>query len=166
MPASTSCTLTVKVTSNTPGIYTDASGIVTTPIALNTSAPAATLTVLTAQCVLDLDGDGVIDPLTDGLILIRAMSGLTGPSATAGGVGSSPGRSTWNAISPYINPAFLDIDGDTFVDSKTDGLMLLRMMFKLSGDVVTANAVGANATRTNWTAIRDYVNTQCGTNFN
>ncbi len=166
VPASTNCIITVKVTSSTPGIYSDASGSLTTPIALNTAAGSATLTVLTAQCVLDLDGDGVIDPLTDGLILIRAMAGLSGPNAIAGGIGSSPSRSTWNAISPYINPAFLDIDGNSAVDSKTDGLMLLRMMFKLSGDAVTNNAVGVGATRANWPAIRDYVNTQCGTSFN
>lgn len=166
IPASGTCTYSVTVTSNTLGIYTDASGSVTTPIALNSAAVSATLTVTTAQCFLDLDGDGIVDPATDGLILYRTMAGLSGPPAVAGGVGTSPSRSTWNAIRPYINLPLFDIDGNGVTDAKTDGLMLMRMMLKMSGNAVIANAVGAGATRSSWIAIRDYVNTQCGTSFN
>ncbi|MBK7473243.1 MAG: hypothetical protein IPI73_24065 [Betaproteobacteria bacterium] len=48
-------------------------------------------TQLTA-CSLDVDGNGGIDALTDGLILIRAMFGLTGTSVTNGVIGSGSPR--------------------------------------------------------------------------
>ena len=156
----------MTVTSNTPGVYNDASGGVTTPIALNSTAVTATLTVLTAQCVLDLDGNGSINMATDGLMLLRAMAGLPGATVIAGGVGASAARTTWDAIRPYINPTFYDLDGNGVVDPATDGLMLLRMMLGLSGNAVIANAIGANPTRGTYAAIRSYVNTQCGTSFN
>ena len=166
IPASATCNYVVTVTSNTPGVYNDASGGVTTPIALNSTAVTATLTVLTAQCVLDLDGNGSINMATDGLMLLRAMAGLPGATVIAGGVGASAARTTWDAIRPYINPTFYDLDGNGVVDPATDGLMLLRMMLGLSGNAVIANAIGANPTRGTYAAIRSYVNTQCGTSFN
>jgi hypothetical protein len=166
IPAAGNCTFTVTVTSNTPGIYADASGGVTTPIALNSAAVSATLIVQTAQCVLDVDGNGRVDPATDGLILFRAMAGLTDAAAIAGGIGATPTRSTWNTIRPYINLSLLDVDGDGVVRADTDGLLLLRMMFKMTGNAVIANAVGIGASRPGWPAIRDYVNLQCGTSFN
>ena len=45
VPATTTCTYSVTVTSSTVGSYPDASGALTTPIALNTAAASATLTV-------------------------------------------------------------------------------------------------------------------------
>jgi len=45
VPALASCTYKVHVTSSTSNAYVDASGAVTTPIALNTTAQSATLTV-------------------------------------------------------------------------------------------------------------------------
>ena len=41
--------------------------------------------------------------LLDGLIIIRAMFGLTGTSATAGAIGPGATRTTWAAIQPYLN---------------------------------------------------------------
>jgi len=54
-------------------------------------------------CTLDTDGNGVIDALTDGLILIRAMFGLTGTSVTNSAVGLGASRTTWAQIQPYLN---------------------------------------------------------------
>ena len=45
IPAATTCTFSVTVTSSTTGSYPDATGALTTPIALNTAAASATLTV-------------------------------------------------------------------------------------------------------------------------
>jgi hypothetical protein len=45
VPALASCTYKVNVTSSTSNVYVDSSGAVTTPIALNTAAQSATLTV-------------------------------------------------------------------------------------------------------------------------
>ena len=42
-----------------------------------------------------------------------------------------------------IVPAVLDIDGNGTTDALTDGLMLLRAMFGLTGVAVTNNSVGS-----------------------
>lgn len=55
-------------------------------------------------CTLDVDGNNQVDALTDGLILLRAMFGLTGTAVTSGAIGSgTPTRSTWGMIQPYLN---------------------------------------------------------------
>jgi uncharacterized repeat protein (TIGR01451 family) len=45
VPAGITCTYSVNVTSSTPNVYTDNSGAVTTPLALNTAGASAILTV-------------------------------------------------------------------------------------------------------------------------
>ena len=55
-------------------------------------------------CTLDVDGNGSIDALTDGLMLLRAMLGLTGTGVTNGAIGGgAPARTTWGLIQPYLN---------------------------------------------------------------
>ena len=56
----------------------------------------------------------------------------------------------------------MDIDGDGKLQALTDGLMITRVMLGMTGNAVTAGALGVGATRTTWTAIRDYLVTQCG----
>ena len=57
----------------------------------------------TYGCTLDIDGNGGLDALTDGLMVIRALFGLTGTSVTNGAVGASPTRGTWSLIQSYLN---------------------------------------------------------------
>ena len=60
--------------------------------------------IFSASSCLDLDGNGKFDALTDGLMLIRAMFGLTGTAVTNGAiVGPSVPRPTWAAIRTYLN---------------------------------------------------------------
>ena len=55
-------------------------------------------------CTLDLDDNGSVDALTDGLMLLRAMLGLTGTTVTNGAIGGgTPTRTTWAQIQPYLN---------------------------------------------------------------
>jgi uncharacterized repeat protein (TIGR02543 family) len=55
-------------------------------------------------CTLDVDGNNQVDALTDGLMLLRAMFGLTGTAVTNGAVGSgTPSRPTWDKIQPFLN---------------------------------------------------------------
>lgn len=57
-----------------------------------------------ALCTLDIDGNGAQDALTDGLIILRALFGLTGTSVTNNAIGSgTPTRTTWAQIQPYLN---------------------------------------------------------------
>lgn len=56
-------------------------------------------------CALDVDGNGVVDALTDGLLILRAMFGLTGTAVTNGAVAASPPptRTTWAQLQSYLN---------------------------------------------------------------
>ena len=59
---------------------------------------------LIASCTLDIDGNNTVNALTDGLLLLRAMFGLTGTAATAGAIGSgAPTRTGWGNIRTYLN---------------------------------------------------------------
>lgn len=53
---------------------------------------------------LDPDGDGKVQPLTDGLLLLRAMLGLTGAAVTDGALPTpAPPRASWSAIRTHMN---------------------------------------------------------------
>ena len=93
------------------------------------------------------------------------MFGLTGTSATAGAIGPNATRTTWAEIQPMIHFGALDIDGNGTTDALTDGLIIIRAMFGLTGTAVTNGAVAAGASRATWADIRGYLNTSCGANF-
>jgi hypothetical protein len=57
----------------------------------------------TYGCTIDVDGNGSNDALTDGLVLIRALFGLTGTAATNGAIGGGATRGTWSAIQAYLS---------------------------------------------------------------
>ncbi len=53
---------------------------------------------------LDVDGNGLVQPLTDGLMLLRAMLGLKLTAVTNGAIGTgTPSRTTWATIQPFLN---------------------------------------------------------------
>jgi hypothetical protein len=54
-----------------------------------------------------------------------------------------------------------DLDGNGAVNATSDGLMLLRALFGLSGTAVTAGAVAPGAPRSTWSSVRDYLGLQC-----
>ena len=51
------------------------------------------------------------------------------------------------------------------VNALTDGLLIMRAMFGLTGLAVTHGAIGGEASRTTWPEIRQFLNEDCGTNF-
>jgi len=136
------------------------------------AAAAATLAALSsvpslshAQCNFDVDGNGQIDALTDGLLILRASFGLTGTALTQGALGAGATRTDPTAILNYINAnkLQLDLDGNGTFDALTDGLMLIRYLFGLSGNAVTASAVGGSASRPDWPSINGFLTSGCGT---
>jgi hypothetical protein len=60
-------------------------------------------TQVALPCTLDVDGNGTVDALTDGLIIIRAMFGLTGTSVTNGAIAPGATRTTWAVVQAYLN---------------------------------------------------------------
>lgn len=52
--------------------------------------------------LLDIDGNGQVDALTDGLLLIRYLFGLRGPTLIAPGTAPGAMRTTSGQIEGYI----------------------------------------------------------------
>ncbi len=55
-----------------------------------------------SACNMDLDGDGIVNATTDGLILIRAALGFKGTAVTTGALGSAATRTFWPQIQDYL----------------------------------------------------------------
>lgn len=110
---------------------------------------------------LDIDDDGKTDALTDGLIILRYMFGLSGETLTADVTGSDANRTTPEQIQTYLqsNQDKLDIDGSESIDALTDGLLILRELFGLSNAALITGVVSNSATRTTSASIIDYIST-------
>ena len=113
---------------------------------------------------LDVDGSAPgskYDALTDGLLNIRYLFGLTGTSLTNSALGSTATRLDGAAIKAYLDTFGLagDIDGNGRVDALTDGLLVIRYLFGLRGASLIANAVDPAATRKTAAEIEAYLQT-------
>jgi hypothetical protein len=77
------------------------------------------------------------------------MFGLAGPTLTFNALGATATRTDPADIASYIvDAAFaFDIDDNGHVDALTDGLMILRFLFGLTGQQSILNAIGSDANR-------------------
>ena len=102
-------------------------------------SPALTLSGVTANlsnvvvtgrqptsCDINADANLNVTALTDGILALRWMLGMTGTAATQGAIGALPGRTVAADIATHLVAQRMDIDGDSSVDAATDGLLLLR----------------------------------------
>ena len=65
---------------------------------------------------LDVDGDGNVEALTDGLLIIRALFGFSGDSLITGAVSGSGTRVTGDSVVDYLK-TIKDTDNDGTLDS-------------------------------------------------
>ena len=102
------------------------------------------------RSLLDIDGDGTVDALTDGLLILRHMFGVrNNPDNVAGKTSLTKDAVALNAsrtiseIEDHLDELFasgtttrkfLDIDRDGDIDALTDGLLILRHTFGLSSE--------------------------------
>ncbi|TAG00089.1 MAG: fibronectin type III domain-containing protein [Betaproteobacteria bacterium] len=77
-------------------------------------------------------------------------------------IGASPDSAPSNAVTPELARCNLDFDGDGEVLATTDGLILSRVLLGMTGNAVSA-AAKPGSPRANWSDIRSYLNTRCGT---
>ena len=110
------------------------------PVAANDAAGVFTL---------DVDDNGEVAPLTDGLLILRHLFGFSGNALTDGALGENSKRVEASAIDAYLahNRSAMDIDGDGEVRPLTDGLLILRHLFGFAGNALIDGAVGALAER-------------------
>jgi len=99
---------------------------------------------------LDLDGNGQYDALTDGLLLLRGMFGLSEGALISGAVAPDAAYTSSSEIVSRIDMLgdLVDIDGNGRVDALTDGLIILRYLFGLRGDVLINGVIASDATIT------------------
>ena len=104
---------------------------------------------------LDIDGNGEYDALTDGLLLLRGMFGLTDTALISSALASDATYKTGADIAARINDLgdSIDIDGNGEADALTDGLVILRYLFGLRDDVLISDVVASNATLSDATDI-------------
>ena len=98
---------------------------------------------------VDIDGNEQFDALTDGLLVLRSMFGLTGTSLISGSVASDAIYTDATDIESRITGLGnrLDIDDNGNIDALTDGLIVLRYLFGLTGDTLVKGVVAADANR-------------------
>lgn len=58
---------------------------------------------LSSDSMLDVDGNGVNDALTDGLLILRWLFGFTGNTLTQGAVGGGCSRCSASQIEPFLS---------------------------------------------------------------
>ena len=103
----------------------------------------------TSVFTLDVDDNGELEPLTDGLLILRHLFEFSGSALTEGAVGENSKRIDAGAIDAHLtaNRSAMDIDGDGEVRPLTDGLLILRHLFGFAGNALIDGAVGSFAER-------------------
>jgi hypothetical protein len=108
---------------------------------------------------LDADANGTVQALTDGLLVLRHLFGLSGAALTAGARGTSCTRCSSSSIATNLSSiaSQLDVDGNGTAQALTDGLLLLRYLFGLTDSALTTGAIGGGCTRCNAAAVATYL---------
>jgi hypothetical protein len=109
--------------------------------------------------VLDVDGDGVLAALADGILILRHLFDFSGATLVTGAVGAGCTRCTAPDIAAYLDSiaSQLDVDGNTSLDALTDGLLALRFLFGFTGSTLTTGAVALDCSRCDATTILPYL---------
>ena len=112
------------------------------------------------RLTLDVDRNGEATALTDGILVVRYLFGLTGEPLTQNAVGAGATRSNSDAIINYLNDAretMLDVDGNGEALALTDGILFVRYLFGLRGEPLIGGAVADNAERNTAAAIEAHL---------
>ena len=109
--------------------------------------------------IYDIDQNDIEDALTDGLLIIRHEFGIEGANLTDGALAPNAALTNSESIASYINDRSMlfDLDGNGSNDALTDGLLLLRYLFGISGASLIQDAIGPGATRNNYAEIKAHI---------
>ncbi|MEE9302449.1 MAG: hypothetical protein V3U84_01560 [Thiotrichaceae bacterium] len=113
------------------------------------------------QCTLDVDGDTIVDALTDGLLNIRHMFGIRGVGLVEAAVASNCANCTVSAIETFLDQCAdigaTDIDGNGEIDALSDGLLIIRYIFGIRGTALIEDSVGDGCSRCTAVVIEGYL---------
>ena len=109
---------------------------------------------------IDIDGNQRYDALTDGLLILRGMFGLSGDAMLAGATADDSNFDSAEEIKMQFDAleTLLDVDDDSKVDALSDGLLILRYLFGLRGETLVSGVVNLEeGNRTNADQIEEYL---------
>ena len=119
------------------------------------------------SCNLDVDNNGLIEPATDGVAILRRMLGFK-DAAFAGLAGTCAANTTSTAIFNATNSNY-NVTGGGATRATTDGAVIARVMNGAKTDASVAGGLGlvngTGASRTDWLSVQNWLNTTCGSNF-
>ena len=116
------------------------------------------LQITSATTTWDIDLNGEADALTDGLLMLRYAFGLTGEVLLDNAVAiDSPLTSSEVEQNITATLSIADIDNNGQVDALTDGLLLLRYLFGLTGEALISDAVALDGERETHAKIEQYI---------
>ena len=106
----------------------------------------------------DFDGNGEVDALTDGLLLLRYTFSLRGESLSRNVIAADSPLLPNEVEAEIVNAMVIaDIDDSGDVDALTDGLLLLRYLFGLEGEALVQSVTAYGAQRTSAEDVYDYI---------
>ena len=121
------------------------------PAGVSFGDKSATGTILPNTGSLDVDGNGTVGLLTDGLLLVRYLIDIRGPELTnlALADDAHEDRDTHQEIAAYlqglVDGDVLDVDGNGAVGLLTDGLLIVRYLIDIRGSALTEGAAAGDA---------------------
>ena len=112
--------------------------------------------------LLDVDGDGAVGPLTDGVLILRFLFGFTGSTLVSGArrPGLHPLRRGCDRALPHRRRPRSRHRRERRESWRcTDGLLVLRFLFGFTGTTLTSGAVGGDCARCDVATIEGYLST-------
>ena len=112
------------------------------------------------QCsVLDIDENGEVGALSDGLLVIRHLFGFSEDALTRDAIDNTSATIEAASVTRKLEgllPLF-DIDADGETRALTDGLLLIRSLFGFTDDALTKGSIGNTGTRRLSSQIETYI---------
>jgi hypothetical protein len=99
---------------------------------------------------LDVDANGEATALTDGVLIVRYLFGVTGTQLTDGALGTGAVQTDPAEIIAFLDPGLttmLDVDANGEAGALTDGVLIVRYLFGVTGTQLTDGALGTGAQR-------------------
>lgn len=139
---------------------------VTTAVSRNVAASSGV-----PVCNLDVDNNGLFEPATDGVAILRRAAGFA-QASFAGLSGACAANTTAAAIYGATNTSFVNggynVTGGGATLALVDAATIVRAMRGATGSAVAAGLGLGNesgATNTSWTSIQSWLNTNCRASF-
>jgi len=108
--------------------------------------------------ILDIDGNGALDALTDGRLVLLYLLEQLNESTVASSIAPDATRTTLAEIEGYLDSIrpLLDIDGNGMVDALSDGRLNVAAQLEVL-EAVLQTALGEDPTRTTSEQIQAYL---------